>query len=162
MKYSLIAVITGIVTAATLSLTGPCLASAVCPKDKMGVNIRPQNSTPGKGVTDKVLGQIDLSKEPIAVAGRLFRLRKLVIQPGGVVPWHSHMDRPAIIIITKGTIVEYASNCSVPIVHHTGDVTEETHMVSHWWRNETKKPVELYATDLFPTKMMGTPEQHEM
>ena len=45
------------------------------------------------------------------------QFRKLVIEPGGVVPWHSHGDRPAIIYVVSGEIIEYASNCAVPIVH---------------------------------------------
>ncbi len=82
-------------------------------------------NTPALGVTDTVVGIIDLSKEPAHIEGRLLRLRKLVVQPGGVVLWHTHHDRPAIIAITKGTIVEYASTCSVPIVHGPGDMSVE-------------------------------------
>jgi len=33
--------------------------------------------------------------------------RKLTIEPGGVVPRHSHGDRPAIIYIAEREIVEY-------------------------------------------------------
>ena len=78
------------------------------------------------GVTDTVLAQIDLSKEPIKADGRLQRVRKLVIQPGGIVPWHSHDDRPALIYIVEGEIVEYNSNCSAPILHKAGEVATET------------------------------------
>lgn len=77
-------------------------------------------------------------------------------------PWHSHHDRPAIIVITKGTIVEYASTCSEPIMHGPGDVATETGQTSHWWRNETDSPVELYSADLFPAAMMKTDEEHKM
>ena len=133
-----------------------------CPAGKGGVDVRPAAPNPAAGVTDTVVGSIDVSKEPAHVEGRLLRLRKLVVQPGGVVPWHSHHDRPAIIVITKGTIVEYASNCSVPIVHGPGDVSTELSSTAHWWRNETKSPVELYSADLFPTSMMGTQEGHTM
>ena len=75
-----------------------------------------------KDVTDNVLATIDLGQEKIALAGRQLRLRKLVVQPGGVVPWHSHDDRPAMIYIVSGEITEYASNCAVPIVHKAGEV----------------------------------------
>ncbi len=75
--------------------------------------------------------------------GRLFRMRRLVIQPGGEVAWHSHEDRPALIYIIKGTIVEYSSHCSVPIVHDAGDLSVEQGGLSHWWKNTTKKPVTL-------------------
>jgi quercetin dioxygenase-like cupin family protein len=137
-------------------------AAASCPPDKGGVDVRPGSNKPASGVTDTVVGSIDLAKEPAKIDGRLMRLRKLVIQPGGVVPWHSHHDRPAIIVITKGTIVEYASNCSVPIIHGPGDVTSEIQVTAHWWRNETKAAVELYSADLFPTQMMNTEEEHKM
>lgn len=124
--------------------------------------MRQPSSNPASGVTDTVLGTIDVAKEPAHIEGRLFRMRKLVIQPGGVVPWHTHMDRPAIIVITKGTIIEYASNCFVPIVHSEGDVSTEMSTTSHRWRNETDSPVELYSADLFPKQMMGTHAEHMM
>jgi quercetin dioxygenase-like cupin family protein len=146
---------------AGLVAAGPALAAA-CPDGKGGVDVRAPDSTPASGVTDTVVGMIDLSKEPAHVDGRLLRLRKLVIEPGGVVPWHSHHDRPAIILITKGTIVEYAGNCSVPIVHGPGDTTVETHATAHWWRNESKEAVELFSADLFPEQMMQPHEEHEM
>ena len=133
-----------------------------CPDGKSGIDVRPMANNPASGVTDIVVGSIDVAKEPAHIDSRLLRLRKLVVQPGGVVPWHSHGDRPAIIVITRGAIIEYASNCSVPIVHRAGDVTTETHLTSHWWRNETKAPAELYSADLLPTAMTHKDEEHAM
>src|SRR3954451_16104171 len=76
---------------------GPALAGS-CPADKSGPDVRPMNTTPAAAVTDNVIGAVDLAKEPSARAdNRMLRLRKLVVQPGGVVPWHSHGNRPAII-----------------------------------------------------------------
>ncbi len=136
----------------------PSLAIAGgCPAGKTGINVRKPNATPGQGVTDKVLASIDLSKEPINIKGHLFRFRRLVIQPGGVVPWHNHLDRPALIYIESGEIYEYSSTCSVPILHKTGDVTAETHIVSHWWKNTSKSPTVILAADLFPEK--GNPDK---
>jgi quercetin dioxygenase-like cupin family protein len=68
------------------------------------------------------------------------------------VPWHSHGDRPALITIVTGEIVEYASTCAVPIVHKAGDSTAETHTTEHWWKNLGKTTVVLYSADLFPVK----------
>jgi hypothetical protein len=82
-----------------------------------GVDVTKPAANPAKGVTDTVISAIDLSQEPANIAGRTLRLRELVVQPGGVVPWHSHGDRPAIIYIVEGSITEYASNCAVPILH---------------------------------------------
>ena len=93
-----------------------------CPADKMKADVRQPVTHAGKGVTDTVLAAIDLEKEPANIKGRQLRFRKLTIEPGGIVPWHSHGDRPAIIYIAEGEIVEYASNCSVPIVHKAGEI----------------------------------------
>jgi quercetin dioxygenase-like cupin family protein len=131
------------------------LSSAVageCPADKVKANARQPVTTPGKGVTDTVLAAVDLGKEPAKIKERQLRLRKLVIEPGGVVPWHSHADRPAIILVTEGEIVEYASNCSVPIVHKAGDVTAETNPRAHWWENRGDKPVVLFSADVLHDK----------
>jgi len=127
--------------------------AAGCPADKMGVDVTKPSTLPASGVTDKVLAAIDLAKEPAKLDGRMLRLRKLEIQPGGVVPWHSHGDRPAIIYIIQGEVVEYASNCSVPIVHKAGDVTAETSATSHWWKNTGKQTVILLSADILHDQM---------
>ena len=72
----------------------------------------------------------------------------LACSQAGVVPWHSHGERPAIIYIIKGTIEEYASNCAVPIVHKAGDVTAETKDISHWWKNTGEETAVLISADL--------------
>src|SRR4051794_19456171 len=104
------------------------LASAIageCPADKMKADVRAVDTQAAKGVTDTVLAAIDLEKEPAKIKGRQLRFRKLTIEPGGIVPWHSHGDRPAIIYVAEGEIVEYASNCSAPIVHKIGEIRPE-------------------------------------
>jgi quercetin dioxygenase-like cupin family protein len=133
-----------------------------CPADKIATDATKPVTTPANGVTDTVIGSIDVAKEPAKIDGRLFRLRKLVIQPGGVVPWHSHGDRPAIIYIIKGEATEYASNCAVPILHKAGDVAIETSKTAHWWKNNGSQTVELLSADLFPNQMMRSDEAHTM
>src|SRR5215831_16300323 len=86
-----------------------------CPVDKRMTNARQPVDFKAVGVTDTTLGSIDLGKEQAKIAGRELRFRKLVIEPGGIVPWHSHDDRPALIFVQQGEIVEYASNCAAPI-----------------------------------------------
>jgi len=131
-----------------LSLMATVASAGECPKDRMGVDVTKPGAMAPKDVTDKVLASIDVSKEPAHIEGRQLRLRKLEIKPGGIVPWHSHGDRPAIIYIVSGTIVEYASNCAVPIVHHAGDVARETSATSHWWKNTGTQTVVLLSADL--------------
>jgi quercetin dioxygenase-like cupin family protein len=141
----------GAALAAAGVVAAPTANAGECPAGKSGVDVRKPDATSAKGVTDTVIGSIDLAQEPAKINGRLFRYRKLVVQPGGVVPWHTHADRPAIIYIVSGEIEEYASTCSVPIVHKPGDVSVETHVTAHWWQNRGKQPVVLLSADLLPT-----------
>lgn len=137
-----------------LALFGSAASAGSCPADKKVDNGKGQADTkiPAKGVTDTVIASTDLAKEPIGIAGRLFRLRRLVIQPGGVVPWHSHGDRPAIIYVISGEVVEYASTCAVPIMHKAGESTPETHATSHWWTNAGDTTAEILSADVFNAK----------
>ena len=144
LRHSLFAA--GIAAGAVFTVLGPA-AAGECPPDKRGTDLTKMNATPAKGVSDTVLAAINLAEEPAKLQGRQLRLRKLVIQPGGVVPWHSHGDRPAIIYIIEGDILEYASTCAVPIVHKAGEVARETHATSHWWKNAGDKTVVLLSAD---------------
>jgi quercetin dioxygenase-like cupin family protein len=137
-----------------LALGAPGASAGQCPADKVVASGKgqPQSAEPARGVTDTVIVSTNLADESVGVKDRLFRLRKLVIEPGGVVPWHSHGDRPAIIYITQGEITEYASTCAEPIVHKAGDSTAETHATAHWWKNTGNETVVLLSADLFPVK----------
>ena len=109
-------------------------------------------ATSNKGVTDTVIGSIDLAEEAVQLPDHKFRIRRLVVQPGGTVAWHSHGERPALIYIVSGTIVEYRSTCAVPITHRAGEVATEVHTTQHWWKNHTRKPVVLLSTDIVGEK----------
>lgn len=130
----------------------PAAVAGECPADKIGVDVMRPGATAPKDVTDNVIASIDLGKG-YNVAGRTLRMRRLVVQPGGVVPWHSHGERPANIFIVEGAITEYRSTCAVPIEHLAGDVTAEAGQLAHWWRNNTNKPAVLISSDIVPTPM---------
>lgn len=126
----------------------PSAFAGECPADKQGANAREPATFAAKGVTDTVLAANDLADEAPKLKGSKMRVRKLTIEPGGIVPWHSHGERPALIYVIEGEIVEYASNCSVPIVHKAGEVARETHVTSHWWKNLGDKTVTLLSFDI--------------
>jgi len=132
---------------AILALAGAAQAGE-CPAGKRMPGATKPVATPAKGVSDKVLAAIDLAKEKVALADHQLRLRKLEIEPGGVVPWHSHGDRPALIYIISGEIYEYASDCAVPILHKAGEVAAETSSTDHWWQNTGKTTVVLLSADV--------------
>jgi quercetin dioxygenase-like cupin family protein len=141
--------------AGALSIAATAAIAGECPADKRVADGQGQkmSTASAKGVTDVVRGSIDLAKEPAAISGRLLRIRQLDIQPGGVVPWHSHGNRPAMIYIVSGEVIEYASNCAAPIVHRAGDVAPEKNGTQHWWQNTGTSPVVLISVDLFPVEM---------
>lgn len=151
------AALLALVAGATITLTPQAAYAGSCPAGKETTDGQKPGATAHKNVTEKLLGAIDLSKEKVAVAGRSFRMRRLDIQPGGEVAWHSHEDRPALIYVVSGSITEYSSHCSEPIVHQTGDLSLEQSGLSHWWKNTTKKPVVLISADI-----AATPEQPGM
>ena len=118
-----------------------------CPADQKKADAREAVDLKPVGVTDNVIAMIDVEQEQ-GIKDRKFRMRKLVVEPGGIVPWHSHADRPAIIYIVEGEIHEYASNCAGPIVHKAGEVVAETKDVGHWWKNLGDTTVVLLSADL--------------
>ena len=140
--------------AAATSLAPVAASAGSCPANKVVADGQGQKMSTAKpkAVTDTVLTRIDLVNEPVALKDHALRLRRLVIQPGGIVPWHSHTDRPAIITIIAGTITEYRSTCAVPIVHRAGETTAEVKGTSHWWKNTGRKTVVLFSADLFHDK----------
>jgi len=125
---------------ATPAMAGQCAAP--------GTNALANAPTMPKGVTDTVIGDISLGAE-IGVDGRQLRTRRLVVQPGGIVPLHSHKDRPALIYTLSGSITEYSSTCAVPIEHKAGDISREADGLSHYWVNHGKVPTVLLSSDVF-------------
>jgi quercetin dioxygenase-like cupin family protein len=136
------------IAAGAIALPGSALAGQ-CPADKRLKDSTKPVAHAARDVTDKVIGMIELSTQPsLGIKDRAFRLRRLEIKPGGIVPWHSHGDRPAIIYIVSGEVTEYASDCAAPIVHRAGDVAVETHATSHWWKNTGPADAVLLSADL--------------
>ncbi len=146
--------LTGVIACASFAATAALAGE--CPADQTKPELRPPVDLKPVGVTDTVIAMIDVDKEQ-GIKDRKFRMRKLVVEPGGIVPWHSHAERPAIIYIIEGEINEYASNCAVPIVHKAGDVVAETKDISHWWKNLGDKTVVLLSADL-----LKDPNDHTM
>ncbi len=138
---------TAALAAATLIGSASAFAGD-CPAGKMGNDVMKPGPMAPTGVMDTVISSIDL--KAYGAAGRSLRMRRLVVQPGGVVPWHSHGERPANILVISGSITEYRSTCSVPMEHKEGDVTAESGDLSHWWKNNTDKPAVLISSDVLP------------
>jgi quercetin dioxygenase-like cupin family protein len=136
-----------ITAAAALGLAGLAQAGQ-CPSDKVANNDLPGAATAPVGVVDTELSSIELAKENVKLEGRRLRLRHMTIMPGGIVPLHSHEDRPALIMVNSGEIYEYSSKCAVPILHKAGEVAREFMGTKHWWKNTGAQAVNLTIGDI--------------
>jgi quercetin dioxygenase-like cupin family protein len=146
--------------ASTLAAAGILIAMAAagaaqageCPADKMKVGAMAPSDVAAVGVTDTVIGSIDVTEQLPALEGYQIRTRMLEIQPGGMVPWHSHEGRPALIYVLEGEVQEISSDCQVPITHHAGEISSETVGVAHWWHNTGDTVVRLLSSDIVPVE----------
>ena len=136
-----------VATLLSLAVAAPAFAGE-CPKDKVGNNPLPGAATAPVGVMEMELAAIDLAKESVKLPERRLRYRHMEIQPGGVVPLHSHADRPALIMVNQGQIFEYSSQCMVPIVHKAGEIAREANGLMHWWKNDGNVVVVLTIADI--------------
>jgi quercetin dioxygenase-like cupin family protein len=144
--------------AAALAVAGFAQAGQ-CPADKVAANGLPGAATAPVGVVDTELASIDLAKENVKLDQRRLRLRMMTIAPGGIVPMHSHEDRPALIMVNSGEIFEYNSKCSVPILHKAGETAREFLGTKHWWKNTGSVPVNLTIGDIVNDKKPMTMEK---
>ncbi|MEL6477779.1 MAG: cupin domain-containing protein [Pseudomonadota bacterium] len=98
--------------------------------------------------TDTTLGEIDLKNIDLPVQNWMFRFRRVDVGVGGIVPWHSHAARPALLYILQGEITEYSTAETAPVLRRAGDTIPEFGDVSHWWRNTGDTHVVILAADL--------------
>jgi quercetin dioxygenase-like cupin family protein len=139
----------------SLLVAVPALAGQ-CPADKVGPNALAGAPSAPVGVMEMELASIDLSQENVKLPERRLRYRHMEIQPGGVVPLHSHEDRPALIMVNQGQIFENSSKCTVPILHKPNEISREFSGVKHWWKNEGNVVVVLTIADIVNDKKPET------
>lgn len=126
--------------------TGKEISGLVGPKAPVGLSIQD-------------LGAIKLGPEfpqiPEA-ANYLMRGRYVTVEAGGVVPIHSHKDRPAVTYVIQGEIVEHRSDQDGAILRKAGEVTIDDDAIAQWWENKTDQPVTMFVVDfLDPTVTSG-------
>lgn len=139
--------------------SAPAMAGE-CPADKVGANPLANAPTAPAGVTENELSSIDLAKENVKLDQRRLRFRHMEIQPGGIVPLHSHADRPALIMVNAGQIYENSSKCLAPILHKAGEISREFLGTQHWWKNEGSATVVLTIADIVNDRKPDTMMQH--
>lgn len=147
----LVALTAALCVLATGSMAGQC------PADQVLTEPRQIENAPDVGVERPVLHEVVLTGWR-GMGSFHLRMRRLTVAPHGIVPTHAHDDRPSIVLIQTGEMIEHSAFCAVPIMHKAGDSTPEFGIGhKHWWENPTDQPVILISTDVVPVEMMDEP-----
>ncbi len=105
-----------------------------CPADRRQANARGEGFGAASGVTSEDIAFTALASDPT----RAIRLRRIVVQPGGVIPWHDHAAIQGMALLVAGEMVELRNTCLDPITYRAGDVAIEDAATAHSWRNESE------------------------
>ena len=114
---------------------GTVVGEQAPPKDNKGAQISAPES-------------IDLNPWADDMKGRQLRIRKLIIEPGGVLGIHSHDDRPDASYLVQGTLTEFRPGGYVKV--RTKDTLHTAGKgVTHWSENKGAEPAVLIVVDVF-------------
>jgi len=105
--------------------------------------------TETKGLTADVMQQGNLGAQ-IGVMGNYdFRGRRITFAPGAEIVEHSHAERPGIVYVIKGSIIEYRNG--VKNTYNAGDSWIETADTVHWAKNgSASEEAVIFMVDLPP------------
>jgi quercetin dioxygenase-like cupin family protein len=103
--------------------------------------------TETKGVSQKLLGAVDLGPEIEGMAGRQLRMRVVTIEPGGMFGVHNHKDRPGTAYVLSGKITEHRGD--VAREYGPGEMWTEDRNTTHWLENRGTTAAVLIPVDIF-------------
>lgn len=107
-------------------------APRACPVGRTFEGAHTEAFGPQHGVTSQ-----DIALTPVASdATRAVRMRRLVIEPGGVIAWHTHEVAQGMAMVVSGVMTEIRNTCMDPIIYRAGDVAIEDAGTAHGWRND--------------------------
>lgn len=105
--------------------------------------------TEHKGVSVSDRDTLQLGAQIPAMDGFQVRVRKVVVEPGGVVKAHDHSTRPGGFFVVRGDgVAEYRADGSKTIVT-AGSAVLEHKEVDHWIINEGSE-AEFFVFDIVP------------
>ncbi len=134
MKYQTL--LSPLLTAGILSISTFAVAGEKAPEKAHGMII-------------EVLHDYELATQIPAMEGYNLRMRRVIIEPGGASAKHSHTNRPGLVFVEKGDVIEHRNGVKRKF-SKGGSWTEEAD-TNHWAQNKSNKPVSLIVID-FPEK----------
>jgi len=125
-------------------LVAPLLMLGLAAGPALGQTQPPAES---KGLSAAALHSLDLSDEIESVKGRPLRMRKITLQPGGVIGLHTHKDRPAVSYLLQGEVT-YRQEGRPDVVLRPGEGFAEGKATTHWAENRGTLPAVWIAVDI--------------
>ena len=117
-------------------------APRACPNGRTLEGANHEAFGPQHGVTGTDIAFTPLASDPT----RAVRLRRLVVEPGGVIAWHSHDRVQGMALVVSGEATEIRNTCMDPIVYRAGDVALEDAGTAHGWRNDGDVPAVILVS----------------
>ena len=99
-----------------------------------------------KGVTEKVLTEVDLGPEIGGMAGYKLRMRLVTIDAGGAAAIHNHEGRPGTVYILQGKITDHRNGAAEE--YGPGPGWPEEKGVTHWIENREEVPAVEISVDI--------------
>lgn len=113
-----------------------------CPAERTQVNARSEGFGSTSGVES-----VDVALTPLAYdPTRALRLRRLTVQPGGIIAWHDHAAVQGYAVLVSGEMVELRNTCLDPLTYRAGDIAREDANIAHSWRNEGDTPAVILVS----------------
>lgn len=109
------------------------------------VSIGQGTATERKGVSGEVIASVNLAGLNI---DRALRMRKVTIEPGGLLLIHSHADRPSVSYVLKGALIETFEDGSEPHELVTGQAYETHGTRRHALKNAGAESAVFLEVDL--------------
>ncbi len=99
-----------------------------------------------KGPVAKPLLNLDLAPEIDSVQGRSLRMQLTTYEPGSSNKPHSHKDRPEVVYILSGTVIEHRGD--VGKEYGPGDSFTADRNTTHWMENKGTVPAVMLVTGI--------------
>ena len=103
-----------------------------CPNGRTLTGANHEAFGPQHGVVGTDIAPTPLASDPT----RAVRMRRLVVEPGGVIAWHTHDQVQGSALVVSGEMTEIRNSCMDPLRYRTGDVAIEDANTAHGWRND--------------------------
>jgi len=99
-----------------------------------------------KGPVAKPLLNLDLAPEIDTVQGRVLRMQLTTYEPGAGNKPHSHKDRPEVVYILSGKVIEHRGD--VAKEYGPGDTFAADKTTTHWMENKGTVPAVMLVTGI--------------